>query len=230
MRRTARTFKCRSTRSTEGRTSGNSRAPSAWGRRSASSRRLRLVSREPEIPAPFFLAGSRQKSSLRFDVGLGIAATLGLLSEDHCAREVRTCRHKEKQRYRQEKVCTGSQEGLAGEGSGILAGSAGQHAADDLFVAGPDDAPDVEQHDDTHAPADANREYVVIIAAHRSVVHEDPSGGVDQGGGDRAQDVSAGRDVLDHEKQDGPDREPEPEEEGEHAALADALALRVGCD
>ena len=85
---------------------------------------------------------------------------------------------------------------MSGHDGGVGGRSAGQSSADNLLIVGPDDAPDVEEHDDSHAAADTDRKHVIVISADRGVVHEYPACRIDQDRGDGSEHVSAGHDFL----------------------------------
>src|ERR1700678_3954834 len=135
--------------------------------------------------------------------------------------------HEKEQRDGQEQIRARCQEGLTGQRGGVGGGRSGEGSFDDLFIVGPDDAPDVEQHDDAEASADADREDVVVVLADGSVVQERPGGGDDQDRGDGAENVSARR-FLNDEKQNCPDRNPEKQEQADRAQRAHALTIGIG--
>src|SRR5438046_7693690 len=96
---------------------------------------------------------------------------------------VRTGGHEKYHGYGQEEICPRRQECLPGEDGGVRWWRSGKGPADNHFVIAPDNSPDVEQHDETHAAADADGEHVVVVLAHGRVVHKKPSRGNDQNGG-----------------------------------------------
>src|SRR5665811_847891 len=70
---------------------------------------------------------------------------------------------------------------------------------------------------------------MIVISAYRRVVHKYPARSVDQDRSNGSEHISAGRDFLDDDEEDGPDSDPEQQKNAECSALPDALALRIGC-
>ena len=102
------------------------------------------------------------------------------------------------------------------EDSGVGRRRSRQSSANDFLLIGPDNAPDVEQHDDAKATADTDREHVVIVLTHWCVVHEQPCASNGNHGDDDAENVSCGR-LLDNGKEDCPTSNPDEQEQANRA-------------